>query len=119
WWDRCAGLFRTIDEGDEDAGVPPYNGGLFARDRAPIVERAKLADSTFGPLLDKLSRTDKDGRLVRLHFRHPWVRELGPIYDRLLEFEPVAEASAPGGLDVRPNPFSRKSSGSYYTPDEL
>ena len=119
WWDRCAGLFRTIDEGDEAAGVPPYNGGLFARQRAPIVERASLSDRTFGPLLDKLSRTKKDDRLVRINFRDLSVRELGAIYERLLEFEPVAEASAPGGLDVRPNPFSRKSSGSYYTPDEL
>ncbi|MGD1035722.1 MAG: hypothetical protein ABR878_00690 [Roseiarcus sp.] len=119
WWDRCVGLFRTIDEGDEDAGVPPYNGGLFARDRAPIVERAELSDNTFGPLLDKLSRTKKDGRLVRINFRDLSVRELGAIYERLLEFEPVVEANAPGGLDVRPNPFSRKSSGSYYTPDEL
>ncbi len=117
WWDRCAGLFRTIDEGDD--GVPPYNGGLFARDRAPIVERAKLSDNTFGPLLDKLSRTDKDGRLVRINFRDLSVRELGAIYERLLEFEPVVDAGAPGGLAVAPNPFSRKSSGSYYTPDEL
>ncbi len=119
WWDRCAGLFRTIDEGDEDAGVPPYNGGLFARESAPIVERSKLADSAFGPLLDKLSRTDKDGRLVRINFRDLSVRELGAIYERLLEFEPVVDANAAGGLAVRPNPFSRKSSGSYYTPDEL
>jgi len=119
WWDRCAGLFRTIDEGDEDAGVPPYNGGLFARESAPIVERAKLSDNTFGPLLDKLSRADKDGRLVRINFRDLSVRELGAIYERLLEFEPVVDASAPGGLAVRPNPFSRKNSGSYYTPDEL
>ncbi len=119
WWDHCAGLFRTIDEGDEDAGVPPYNGGLFTRERAPVLERARLSDRTFGPLLDKLSRTDKDGRLVRINFRDLSVRELGAIYERLLEFEPVVDAGAEGGLDVRPNPFSRKGSGSYYTPDEL
>ena len=47
------------------------------------------------------------------------MRELGAIYEGLLEFEPVVDATAPGGLAVRPNPFSRKSSGSYYTPDEL
>ena len=47
------------------------------------------------------------------------MRELGAIYEGLLEFEPVADASAPGGILVRPNAFSRKNSGSYYTPDEL
>ena len=118
-WEHCASLFRTIDDGDESIGVPPYNGGLFARGRAPLCERAAPPDAAFAPLLDKLSRTDKDGRRVRINFRDLSVRELGAIYEGLLEFEPVADAEAPGGLDVRPNPFSRKSSGSYYTPDEL
>ena len=119
WWDHCAGLFRTIDEGDDSIGVPPYNGGLFARDRSPLAQRTRLSDRVFSPLLDKLSRTEKDGRLVRINFRDLSVRELGAIYEGLLEFEPVAQAGAPGGIEVRPNPFSRKSSGSYYTPDEL
>jgi len=38
-----------------------------------------------------LSRNDKDGRLVRINFRDLSVRELGAIYERLLEFEPVAQ----------------------------
>jgi len=29
-WDATRRLFRAVDKGDEFAGVPPYNGGLFA-----------------------------------------------------------------------------------------
>ena len=42
--------------------------------------------------------------------------ELGSIYERLLEYEPVRDD---GNIDIRLNPFARKGSGSYYTPDEL
>ncbi len=118
-WRSCATLFRIVDEGDSELGVPPYNGGLFSRERAPLLDRAPIPDATFAPLLDRLSRTLKDGRLVRINFRDLSVRELGAIYEGLLEYEPVPDADEPGGIGIRLNPFSRKNTGSYYTPDEL
>ena len=119
FWQHACDLFRCIDEGDASIGVPPYNGGLFARTRAPLLDTAPLPDQAFAPLLDKLSRTKKAGRLVRINYRDLSVRELGAIYERLLEREPVADASAAAGIDVRLNAFGRRNSGSYYTPDEL
>lgn len=119
YWDHCLTLFRIVDEGDADLGIPPYNGGLFARERAPLAEDVRIGDAIFAPLLDMLSRTTKDGRKVRINFRDLSVRELGAIYEGLLEYEPVADDAAQQGIAVRPNPFSRKTSGSYYTPDEL
>ena len=117
----CAELFVTIDEGDDTLGVPPYNGGLFA-DKTPateLLDRAILADADFAPLLDRLARTEKDGRRVRINFRDLSVQQLGSIYERLLEYEPITAPDKPGGIDIRLNPFARKGSGSYYTPDEL
>jgi hypothetical protein len=117
----CAELFTTIDEGDDTLGVPPYNGGLFS-DRTPateLLDRALLPDADFAPLLDRLARTEKDGRRVRINFRDLSVQQLGAIYERLLEYEPIGSPKAPDGIQVRLNPFARKGSGSYYTPDEL
>src|SRR5262249_25102014 len=117
----CTELFATIDEGDDTLGVPPYNGGLFS-DRTPateLLDRAVLPDADFAPLLDRLARTEKEGRRVRINFRDLSVRQLGAIYERLLEYEPVASPDAPDGINIRLNPFARKGSGSYYTPDEL
>jgi hypothetical protein len=33
-WDNFKGLFRAIDQGDEDLKIPRYNGGLFRADSA-------------------------------------------------------------------------------------
>jgi hypothetical protein len=117
----CTELFVTIDKGDDTLGVPPYNGGLFS-DQTPateLLDRAILPDADFAPLLDRLARTEKDGRRVRINFRDLTVQQLGSIYERLLEYEPIAATDKPDGIDVRLNPFARKGSGSYYTPDEL
>jgi hypothetical protein len=119
FWDDTVELFRIVDEGDDAMGVPPYNGGLFSRGRAPLLDQVRVGDALFAPLLDRLSRTDKDGRLVRINFRDLSVRELGAIYEGLLEYEPVPDPDAEGGVAIRLNAFGRKSSGSYYTPDEL
>jgi hypothetical protein len=97
-------------------GIPPHNGGLSSRSRAPLVEDLRVGDAIFAPLLDMLSGASKEGRPVRINFRDIWVRELGAIYEGLLEYEPVADADTQHGIAVRPNPFSRKTSGSYFTP---
>jgi hypothetical protein len=117
----CAELFVTIDEGDDTLGVPPYNGGLFSdkTSATELLDRAVLPDADFAPLLDRLARTEKEGRRVRINFRDLSVRQLGSIYERLLEHEPIAAPDRSEGIDVRLNPFARKGSGSYYTPDEL
>ena len=45
------------------------------------------------------------------------VQQLGSIYERLLEQEPVLDAD--GQVQIRPNPYARKDSGSFYTPQDL
>jgi hypothetical protein len=112
-------LFGALDQGDSSIGLPPYNGGLFDRAPHPILERTRLADSDFAPLLDKLSRREEGGRRKRINYRDLTVQQLGSIYERLLEFTAVADTAAPAGIAIRPNIFARKGSGSYYTPDDL
>jgi len=34
-WQHLNNLFALIDIGDDDIGIPAYNGGLFQRERAP------------------------------------------------------------------------------------
>ena len=50
-------------------------------------------------------------------YRDLRVQQLGSIYERLLEFE--LDLDDDGKVEVRPNIFARKGSGSYYTPDDL
>jgi hypothetical protein len=113
YWNHCRTLFGLIDEGDAGIGLPPYNGGLFERESHELLDGAEIPDAVFAPLLDKLSRTT-DGKFI--NYRDLSVQQLGSIYERLLEYEPVRSGEK---IEVRLNPFARKGSGSYYTPDEL
>lgn len=113
-WHHLRTLFHLIDEGDADIGLPTYNGGLFNRKEHGILENVEISDAELVPLLDKLSRTLKGKRLI--NYRDLSVQQLGSIYERLLEYEPVRDGAE---ITIRLNPFARKGSGSYYTPDEL
>jgi hypothetical protein len=119
YWHHVAGLFRTIDKGNEALGIPPYNGGLFAPESCPLLERTALPDTPFAPLLYKLSHRveDKSGEHLWINYHDLSVQHLGSIYERLLEYRPAPQAD--GTLALTLNPFARKVTGSYYTPEGL
>lgn len=118
-WPRLATIFRAIAGGNDDLGIPPYNGGLFERSAAPILERASLEDADLAPIIFALSHEQEGEASHRpryINYRDLSVQQLGSVYERLLEYKLIAD-----GAEVRVvlSAFARKSSGSYYTPDEL
>ena len=117
YYDHLMTLFRQIDEGDESIGLPPYNGGLFASEAAPLLKAARLTDKIVGDIIYDLSHTETEGARHFVNYRDMSVQQLGSIYERLLEREPVRDGS--GGIVVRPNSYARKDSGSFFTPQEL
>ena len=118
YWNRLVGLFRIIDEGDASIGLPPYNGGLFAPEAAPLLDTVRLSDAYIAPIIHDLSHA-RDAQGVRhfVNYRDMSVQQLGSIYERLLEREPVRDDE--GKIVVRPNSYARKDSGSFYTSQEL
>lgn len=116
YWSAIDDLCRAIDEGDASIGLPPYNGGLFSREKTPVLDGIRLGDALIATVIDTLSFIQVDGRRRYINYRDLSVQQLGSIYERLLEHEIVRED---GEVRVRPNIFARKGSGSYYTPDDL
>ena len=118
YYDHLTTLFKLIDKGDESIGLPPYNGGLFAAGAAPLLEAVRLADKEIAPIIYDLSHAE-DSQGVRrfVNYRDMSVQQLGSIYERLLEREPVRDDD--GNISIRPNPYARKDSGSFYTSQEL
>ena len=114
YYDHLMSLFRLIDKGDPSIGLPPYNGGLFAA--ATLLEEARLSDETIAPIIYDLSHTTAGERRF-VNYRDMSVQQLGSIYERLLEHEPVRDND--GKIVIRPNPYARKDSGSFFTPQEL
>ena len=117
YYDHLTTLCRLIDKGDESIGLPPYNGGLFASEAAPLLEGVRLPDATVAPIIYDLSHAEADGERRFVNYRDMSVQQLGSIYERLLEREPVRDDT--GKIVIRPNVYARKDSGSFFTPQEL
>ncbi len=117
YYDHLMTLCGLIDRGDASIGLPPYNGGLFAAEAAPLLDRVRLPDTVVAPIVYDLSHAETaEGRRF-VNYRDMSVQQLGSIYERLLEREPVRDDE--GRIAVRLNPYARKDSGSFYTPQEL
>ena len=119
YYDHLTTLFRLIDRGDASIGLPPYNGGLFAPEAAPLLNEAHLSDAAVAPIIYALSHAnspDGNGRRF-VNYRDMSVQQLGSIYERLLEQEPARNGD--GEIVIRPNSYARKDSGSYFTPQDL
>ena len=108
YWSAIDDLCRAIDQGDTSIGLPPYNGGLFDRQRAPLLADIRLGDEVMAETIDALSfeRVPEGRRYI--NYRDLGVQQLGSIYERLLEHEVVRDG---GEIVVRPNVFAREGFG--------
>ena len=116
YWSAIDDLARAIDQGDASIGLPPYNGGLFNRERTPLLGTIRLGDQVMADVVDALSFEHATAGRRYINYRDLSVQQLGSIYERLLERELTRDGQA---VVVRPNVFARKGSGSYFTPHEL
>ncbi len=119
FWPKLTAVFRAISEGDDALGIPPYNGGLFARDSASLLAEIELPDAVIAHLIFKLShREEAPGVFRYINYRDLGVQQLGTIYERTLEYglryDPPNDTVVIDADDT-----ARHESGSYYTPDSL
>ena len=52
YWSAIDDLCRAIDQGDASIGLPPYNGGLFDRQRVPLLTNIRLGDEVMAKAID-------------------------------------------------------------------
>jgi hypothetical protein len=119
-WPRLTTIFRAISEGNDDLGIPAYNGGLFDAAAAPILNRVQLPDAVLAEVIFGLSHQpdDGDGRGPKyINYRDLSVQQLGSVYEGILEFG--LRLTADGRVEPDADDEARHRSGSYYTPDEL
>ena len=117
YYDHLMTLGQLIDQGDAAIGLPPYNGGLFNDAAAPLLANVRLPDAAIAPIIYDLSHTETPEGRRFVNYRDMSVQQLGSIYERLLEREPVWDDD--GNVVARPNSYARKDSGSFFTPQEL
>ncbi len=123
-------LFSLINGSEiwlnEYSNVPRYNGGLFDPELYPELNLWKLGDWTlrevirslmYAPPPDSARETLKIDFQERIDYSDLSVRQLGTIYEGLLEHS--LKPSAKGRLTLVEDKTNRRSSGSYYTPDYI
>ena len=148
-WKRLAQLFAVVDDGDAELGVRPYNGGLFSDAERPYLKAHQIADAYLAPALVDLAYIYARGRNEHIDYRDLSVRHLGTLYEGLLEYRLNLVAGRPvvvrdergkrtyvkqslagpikkgemvlevGQVFFADDQWERKSSGSYYTPDDV
>jgi len=140
-WEETARLFRAVEEGKPEWGVPAYNGGLFSRDPdvsriGALLAQVSLPNAVFGPALRGLLLVDTPEGPGPVDFRSLSVHEFGTIYEGLLESElskaetdlavdengsyrPCGKGEKPlvrkGEVYLHNASGARKSTGSYFT----
>jgi hypothetical protein len=99
-YDRLQELFLAVDQGDSAINVPVYNGGLFVTSPDPadtspeaVVARFlathKIPNRELALGLDRMARDldEKRHDLAPIDYKSLGVRQLGSIYEGLLEFK--------------------------------
>lgn len=142
-WQEISALFRAVDVGNPEWGVPAYDGGLFSSDKAVSkagaeIENLRLPNAGLVPVLKDLLLIENPGEGIGpVDFRVLGVSEFGTIYEGLLESElavaevdltvdreghyaPVKKQSQTvmvraGEVYLHNRSGARKSMGSYFT----
>ena len=85
-------LFELVNKGNSRMGVPQYNGGLFRPRWSRLDDpQIRLPDYYVAQAIDLLARDKaqkKDQEKGMVDYRELGVRELGSIYEGLLEMRP-------------------------------
>jgi hypothetical protein len=92
YWEEVSLLCRAVDDGKAEWSVPPYDGGLFSRDKdvsplGALLDKLTLANTIFGHVLRDLLVIQSPEGWGPVDFRSLNVGEFGTIYQGLLESE--------------------------------
>ena len=143
-WRDAVSLWEAVSRGNQEWGVPAYNGAMFSSEASvskagATLKGLEVSNTHFEQALRALLLTESEGMdYAPVDFRELSVREFGTIYEGLLESElSLAEQDLTmdkkgtylpagkgdrvevksGAVYLHDRSGARKSSGSYYTPD--
>ena len=132
-WEALQAIARLAHAGCRTGSlvVPPFNGRLFSPARAPIAETCVVSDEVArGALLalstTTASRTSSNRRgssapakRTRIDYRDLGVEQLGAVYESVLDYQPAFAESGKDRILLRRGGDTRKSTGSFYTPQTI
>lgn len=120
-WENVNIVFRGVATGDVRLGLPPL-AGIFMPRQCTALEGSKIENRHVLTALFCLSWRKESSGLVPVNWRDMVPEEFGGMYESLLELVPQItragrEFTFATGAETKGN--TRKTTGSYYTPDSL
>jgi len=119
-WETFKGLFRAIDQGNGDLGIPGYNGGLFQRD--PGLDELEIPPAVFqhfrrlGEFDYRETAQAADDETPAPHLVD--VEILGHIFEQsITDLEQLQTELAAGEFEPGGGVSRRRREGAFYTPD--
>ena len=90
-WAAVQAMSRLAHAGclADDLRVTAFNGRLFAPARTPLAERRRVPDAAAARAVLSLGTTPTRKAAGRIAFHDLGVEQLGAVYERVLEYEPV------------------------------
>ena len=119
-WQLQRLVFQQLSISNSPLGLPGL-GGLFDTKQCPNLQGCELDNRYLLRAIKAIGWFEAGGTLTRVNYRDLNTEELGSVYEGLLELHPQVDQvgsrmqlsyGAAAGSD-------RKTTGSYYTPDEL
>jgi len=117
-WPALQAIARLAHAGCKagDLDVTAFNGRLFSPRHAPLAEHRRVPEDVVKALVLALATTHSTKGRRRIAYHDLGVEQLGAVYERVLEHEPV---TTPAGLVLRRTSTERKATGSFYTPRSI
>lgn len=107
------------EEGCPALGLSPLGSFLWAADALPDVHSARLSNGHLLHAVRALAYTETEGIRRPVDYKNVGARELGSIYESLLELHPVLDTVSGAFSLETASGNERKTTGSYYTPTSL
>lgn len=117
-WPALRAISRLAHAGCEagDLHVTAFNGRLFSPRHAPLIEQRRVPDTVAADVLLALASEKTASGRRRISYHDLGVEQLGSVYERVLEYEPVTDGRA---ILLSRTSKERKSTGSFYTPRSI
>ncbi len=122
-WDSLKVTFKGLATGQEALGLPPL-GSLFAEGQCAELVKSNISNRRLLNAIRAIAWFRENDALVPVNYKSMGTEELGSVYESLLELTPYVDESGKGFGFIKADEEegkgnSRKTSGSYYTPDSL
>jgi len=124
-WDNFRGLFRSIDQGNEDLNIPAYNGGLFTHDPVLDVDGFNVPDEVCGYFRNLGEYDYRPANEIALYEEGETaglmvdVDILGHIFEQSITDLERLRNEMDGQIepvDTKKTKSRRKTEGAFYTP---